>query len=192
MVAACDYSIKEDFPRAFENFDKALELARSANDTPSEGIASYWYGFGLSLNCEFEKVVNCLQRTLDIIAKINHLPRMSALRGLLGFLAYFYQGRIDRAYEATYEGLVMAERSGDTWSKALNYCCHGASCYGKGFLQEAIDNLTKSYALAEKIDQRYWKPGAQFLLGEIYFELDQYEKTKDHLRTAIQHLDQGG
>jgi tetratricopeptide (TPR) repeat protein len=79
----------------------------------------------------------------------------------------------------------MAEESGDIYSKAISYVVHGLSFYGKGLLEEAERNLLKGLEFCERINFIYWMTAAQFQLGEIYFEIGNFSKSKEFYKKGV-------
>jgi tetratricopeptide (TPR) repeat protein len=64
---------------------------------------------------------------------------------------------------------------------AVAYSSHGVSCHGKGLLEEAEKHLLKGIEFCERINLHSWNGAALFHLGEIYFEME------DFLRSKIQY-----
>jgi len=107
------------------------------------------------------------------------------MKSLLSHLVYYYQGRIDLAYETSNEAVRIADESGDIFSKTFAYACHGISCFGKGSFQEAIEFLSIGRESSEKLDQYWWRPWSNHFLGEVYFEIGEYQKAGDHYAKAV-------
>jgi len=78
------------------------------------------------------------------------------------------------------EALHIAEESGDIYSKAMAYTNHGFSCYGKGLLEEAEKHLRKGAEFCERINYHSWNGCARFHLGETYFEIGDFSRSKEH------------
>jgi tetratricopeptide (TPR) repeat protein len=84
----------------------------------------------------------------------------------------------------------MAEAVGDIHSKAIAYASHGSACYGKGLLEEAIQYLLMAADFSERINLYAWNSEVNFTLGETYFEIGDYQKSKDHYGKAVWILKQ--
>ena len=67
----------------------------------------------------------------------------------------------------------------------MAYVIHGVSCYGKGLLEEAEKYLLKGLEFCERINFHVWDGAAQFHLGETYFEMGDFPKSKEHYEKGI-------
>jgi class 3 adenylate cyclase/tetratricopeptide (TPR) repeat protein len=172
--------VEEDYPRAFKTLEEALKISEEVKDIVSLVLASQWYGCALGWHCEFERSRNYLQIGLDINLAANNLWGIGIIKSNLVYFSYWQQGRIDLAFRTSNEGLQIAEESGDIYTKAMACVIHGASCYGKGLLEEAEKFLLKGLEFCERINLHAWDGGAQFHLGETYFEMGDFPRSKEH------------
>jgi tetratricopeptide (TPR) repeat protein len=177
--------VEEDFPRAFKQLDEALRISEEAKDYASLYLATYWLGIAQSYNCEFEKAFLNIDKTLDFAVHANRNWLISSRKSSIGYYVYYFQGKIDLSYQYTGEGIRMAEEIGDIHSKAVAYSSHGAACYGKGLLEEAIKHLLMAVVFCEKINLYAWNTDVLFTLGDIYFEISEYQKSKNYYRKAV-------
>ena len=185
IIGTYNYLIEEDFPRAFEHLEEALKISEQENDIVSLFFANQFLGLALSLNCEFEKALPCFEKALDINVASNTLWGISAMKCMIGYFIYYVNGRLDQGYKISNEAVVIAEESGDIFSKAMAYTNHGILYHGKGFFEEAIKHLLQGVELCERINLFFWNALAQSNLGEIYFQLGEYQKSKIHYSKAI-------
>jgi tetratricopeptide (TPR) repeat protein len=86
---------------------------------------------------------------------------------------------MDLAFQTTSEAVRIAEESGDSFSKGIAYGSHGVSCYGKGLLGEAEKNLIKGVEYLGKTNEGAWNANARFHLGETYFEMGNFSRSKE-------------
>jgi class 3 adenylate cyclase/tetratricopeptide (TPR) repeat protein len=180
ILGAYYYNVEEDYPRAFKVWEEALKISEEVKDIVSLVLASYWYGCALGFNCEFERSAKYFQRSLDINVAAKNLWGIAIMKSNLAYFSYFYNGRVDLAFRTSNEGLQIAEESGDIYSKAMAYVLHGASCYGKGLLEEAEKYLLKGLEFCEKINFPAWDGSAHLFLGETYFETGDFKRSKEH------------
>jgi tetratricopeptide (TPR) repeat protein len=153
---------------------------------------SYWIGCAQCLNCELEKAAINILRS-EKIARAAKIPwREATLKSLLSHLVYYYQGKIDLAHETSQQAVRLAEESGDIYSKAFAYSCHGISFFGKGSFQEAVELLSIGREFSERLNHDWWHPWSNQFLGEVYFEIGQYQKARDHYEKAAFLFDQHG
>ena len=176
--------VEEDYPKAFKAFEEALKISEEVKDIVSLAMASYWFGLALGCNCEFERSASCIQRTLDINLAVGNLWGIAVMKSHLGYFSYLQQGRIDLAFKTTDEGLHIAEESGDIYSKANSYVSHGVSCFGKRFLEEAEKHLLKGLEFCERINLPGTNEMALFSLGETYFEMGNFQRSKERYEKA--------
>jgi len=172
--------VREDYPEAFKAFEEALKISSEIKDIITLVLASAWFGNTLGFNCDFERASNCYQRALDINVAANNLWGIAVMKSNLAWSSYYYAGKIDLGFQATLEAVHIAEESGDIYSKAWAHNLHGTFCHGKGFLEEAKNHLLFGGGLCERINFHSQTAFAQFNLGEAYFELGNFEKSKEH------------
>jgi len=185
------YQVEEDFPKAFKYLEDALKIAEELNDFLSLAQANIWLGLALSLSCEYERALCHWGKALEINVATNTLWGISVLKGLLSIYVYDFQGRIGLGYRTSDEALRIAEESGDIYSKAFGYTFHGYSCYCKGFLEEAEEHLLKGIDFSESIDLHYSAFSMGYLwLGDIYFDMGEYERSQDCFKKVISWLEQ--
>jgi len=186
IMGTYDLYVEENFSKAFKQLKEALKIAEELNDTLSLVMANYWLGIVLSHNCEFEKSLYYLEKALNINVAANSLWGIVTLKGTIGMWVYHHQGRINLGYQTTKEAIQLAEESGDIFSKAVAYGEFGHSCFLMGFLKEAEEHALKCVDFSERINFLHGQVNAHFYLGEIYFEIGEYQKSKDHYGKVIE------
>jgi tetratricopeptide (TPR) repeat protein len=177
--------IEEDYPKAFKYLENARNITEELNDKVSVSMANYWLGFLFAHNCEYEKAIYFMGKTMEINVATNTLWAISALKSVMCIWIYSVQGRIDLAYQISNEALQIAEDSGDIYSKAFAQSCHGYASYCKGFLDEAEENLLKATELFEKINYFFMVTQTQRFLGDAYFDMGKYQKSQDAYKKAV-------
>jgi class 3 adenylate cyclase/tetratricopeptide (TPR) repeat protein len=184
IIGTYNLYVEENFPKASNRLKEALKISKDINHTAHLFFSNFWLGIALIYNCEFEKAFFYLEKALDINVSANSLWGISAVKSWLSTV-YHYQGRFNLGYQTSHEAQRIAEESGDTFSKAIAYARHGISCYGKGFLEEAEEYSLMAVDFSERINFLFWNIEAQGNLGETYFEIGKYQKSKDHYGKAI-------
>ena len=172
------YLVEDDFPKAFKYLDDALKIAEELNDTLSLAMANYWLGLALAYSCEYERALYHIGKTLEINVAANLLWGISMQKSMISVFVYDFQGRIGLGYQTSDEALQIAEESGDIYSKAWAYTCHGISCYCKGFLEEAEEHLLKGIDLCESINLLSPLSFGHSWLGYTYFDMGEYRKSQ--------------
>ncbi len=184
IIGAYNYLVEEEFSKALKHLEEALQISEEVEDVASFSQANYWLGVALSFDCEFEKALYHLRRVLDVSVAVNIIWSVSILKSVISYYVYNSQGRVNLGYQTSEEGMQKAEESGDIYSKAAAYTCHGISGYHKGFFEEATKHLLKGIDFCERISFFSWNAKAQMFLGETYFEVEEYQKSKDHYEKA--------
>lgn len=185
IIGTYSYMVEEDFSTSFENLKTALTISKDKDDIVSLFFANFWIGIAYSFNCEFEKAFLHFNKSLDINIAVNNLWGISAIKSMINFFVYYFQGKAELCFSTTLEAVEMAERSGDVYSKAFAYFSHGVSCYCIGFLEEAEKNLLKGDDFCERIRFYSFNALTQQYLGEIYFDNGEYKQSKEHYDKAI-------
>jgi tetratricopeptide (TPR) repeat protein len=181
--------VEGNFPEAFKAFEEALKISEEVRDIVTSVLASFSFGCVLGWNCEFEKASNYFQRALDINVAVNNLWGIAVIKSNLTYLSYWHHGRMNLAFRTSNEGLQIAEESGDIYSKGITYLGHGISCYGKGLLEETEKYLLKGLEFCERINLPGYGGVAQFHLGETYFEMGDFPRSKEHYEKGIWALE---
>ena len=172
--------VEGNYPETFKVLQEALKISEEVKDILTSVLASFWLGASLSWNCEFEKSANYFQSALNINLAAKNIWAVSSVKSAMAYFSYYHNGKIDLQFRTTEEALRIAEESGDIYSKAHAYTSNGISSYGKGLLEEAEKHLLKGNAFCEKINLHAWNALGRSSLGEIYFEMGNFPKSKEH------------
>jgi tetratricopeptide (TPR) repeat protein len=189
ILGAYNCWVEEDFSKALKYLKEALVISEEINDVVSLFFSNFFIGVILSYNCEFKKALNAMKKALDINAAGNSLWAISALKSFISYYIYYFQGKIEIGYQASVEAIRIAEESGDIYSKSIAFSTHGVSFYSKGLFKEAIENLLKGADFCERSNLFLLNPSIHSYLGETYFEIEEYQKSKNHYDKAIWLLD---
>ena len=184
------YWVEEDLSTALKYLQEAFKVSEELNNVVSLFFSSGWLGIAFSNNCEFEKGLSYLEKTIEINVAADNRWGISTMKSCASTFSYYLSGRINEGYQASEEAVRLAEESGDIFSKAIAYTSHGISFYGKGFLEAAAESILTGAEFCEKINLLQWNGFAQFYLGEIYFDLGVYEKSEAHYGNAIKLFEQ--
>jgi predicted ATPase len=171
--------------KALKVLEEALKILEEIKDYATLLFASYWYGVALSFNCEFERSECYIKRALDINVAVKNLWGISAIKGDLAYFSYLLAGKINLGFQTTQEAVCIAEESGDIYSRAVVYTMHGISCYGKRFLEEAERHMLQGVEFCERINLQGRNAATRFYLGEIYFEMGDFPRSKEYHAKAL-------
>jgi tetratricopeptide (TPR) repeat protein len=185
IMGTYNYWVKEDLPTALKYLKDAFKISEELNNVVSLFFSSGWLGIAFSNNCEFDKGLYYLKKTIEISVAAENLWGISTMKSCVSTFTYYLSGRINKGYQTSCEAIKLAEESGDIFSKAIAYTSHGISFYGKGFFEKATEFILKGANFCEKINLLQWNGFAQFNLGEIYFDVGEYQKSEEHYGKAI-------
>jgi tetratricopeptide (TPR) repeat protein len=169
ILGTYHFMIEGDYPKAFKYLTDALKIAGEVEDTVSLWVASHWIGHAYAENCEFDNALQHLEKALRINESAKILWGVSIMKSCIANTVYNNQGKADLGYQMSREGLRLAEESGDLLSKAEAYAYYGCSCYLKGYLNDAEENLLKGVVFGERVAYGGVGAFASFYLGETYF-----------------------
>jgi len=183
--------VEENVPTGRNHFEEAVKISREVGDNVSFLIANWRLGLTLCLNCEFEAGTRCFEEVLDICVAANNLWGIARLKSYQSLFLYFFSGRMQEAYHTSQEAVRIAEESGDAYSKALARPILGISCYGKGLFKEATEHLLKGVVFCDEANLSIWSAITRWMLGEAYFEIGEYQQSKDHYQATVRLLEHG-
>ena len=181
--------VEENCSEGFRYLSEALKISEEIKDTISLWYASFFLGMNLSWNCEFEKGLECLNRSLDLGILGNRLIPMSMAKCGISSFNYIFHGKNDLAYQISEESLQAAQESGDIYIKGIACSSHGMSCYCKGLLGEAENTLLQALSFCEKASQVGWWTVASGFLGYVYSDMGVYKKAQNYYEKGISKLE---
>jgi class 3 adenylate cyclase/tetratricopeptide (TPR) repeat protein len=180
VIGAYHLWVEENYSEGFRALEEALKVSGEVKDFITSVLASFWIGCALSFICEFERSENYFRRAIDINVVAKNLWGISVMKSMLTYFCYYHAGRINLQFDTSREALQIAEESGDIYSKAISYVNHGISCYSKGLLEKVEKYLLKGAEFCEKIGMPTWIGLAQLHLGDTYFEMGDFQKSKEY------------
>jgi tetratricopeptide (TPR) repeat protein len=186
-----EFQTAENYTKALSYLEEALKISQEENDILSLFFANYCLGLALFLSCEFEKANEHLEKALEINVAANSLWGISAIKTMLSWVN-LQHGNIHLGYQISSEAIRLAEKSGDIYSKSVAWINHGYSLICKGSFIEAEEYLLKGNELSDKMNFFIWNANAQLHLAETYFQIHEYEKTKECYKKGIKYFEQAG
>ena len=194
IMGYISFMVEDNYPQAFKYLEEALQIAEDLNDILSLFMARLWLGGGLCFACEFERSLYYYEKSVDINVAVNRLWGIAHGKAAIGGFVYDFQGRIDLGYQTTSEALLLAEKSGDIYTRGAVHFCHGMSCYYKRLFVEAEEHLLKGIDFCEKINRFLFLyfGWAHMFLGEICFDREEYKTSQEQYRRAISVWEHNG
>ena len=191
IIGAYECYVKEDFFKASKYLQDAIKISGEVKDIVSLFFANVWFGYNLYYDCEFEKAIYHFEKALDINVAKNNLWGISAMKAALS-LTFNQQGKLNLSYEASNEALRAAEESGDIYSKACAYTVRGMNWFLMGNFEKAEEYLLKGMNLGNRINWFMLTAEAHAFLGDTYFTVGEYQKSKEHHKKAVSFIEQNG
>ena len=192
IIGSHEFFVEENVSKAFKKLEKAYKIAKELKDDISIGFTSLRLGVALGLNCEFEKATYYFKKALSVNMTTNTLWALSITNSYLSYFSYFRLGNINMANQASAEAIRLSNEGGDIYSKAFAYTARGIAYWGKGFLENAKKHLLKGFDYCDKINFLLWKALASRHLGEVYYEIGDYKKSKDYYTQAAFFIEKTG
>ena len=184
------FGVEENYPMSFKHCEEALKISKEVKDIVSSVLANAWFGIALGYNCEFKRASYYMEEAIKINVAANALWGVAAMKSHLSTLVYNFSGKVNQGFRVSEEAVQIAEKSGDQLSKSMAYVSHGVSFFFRRFFKDAIKHLFKGTDLCERVHNIMWGALAHTFLGDIYFEIGEYQKSKDHYGQAIQISEQ--
>jgi len=153
-------------------------------------MGNYWMAVALAYNCEFDKALSLFDKALRINEAAGSLWGISIMKSSISYFVHHFRGDMDASHRMSLEAVHLAEKSGDSISKAMAYASYGSACYGRGHLEEANEYLSRAIEACERANMSSWNASVHFCLGETFFDLGSYEKSKTYYAKAIVILEQ--
>ncbi|MGD9043354.1 MAG: adenylate/guanylate cyclase domain-containing protein [Desulfobacterales bacterium] len=183
--------VEEDYSNGLRQLDEVSKISKNADDPISVYMplwASNFYLAGhLSLNCEFEKSLEYLNKTLDLSNAVNDLIGVTFAEGLES-LRYIYQGKIDNAHRKSKETLQKAKEIGTMYVEGMAFAAFGTSCYYKGLKEGVETNLLTGLDFCEKTGHLVYGPLGAISLGDSYFDAGKFGKAKHYYQRGLSIL----
>jgi class 3 adenylate cyclase/tetratricopeptide (TPR) repeat protein len=192
ILGSYSYIVEENYDKAFQYFEKSLNLACQLGDTLSLWMAHFWLGLVFIIVCQFEKALHHLSEALEMDVKNNTLWGASVLKSIIASWVHGFHGEIDQAFRTSKEALQMAEKSHDVFSRAYGYFSHGCSCLYMGFFSEAEGHLLQAMEACDKIHYFSLESMARRFLADTYFEMGRFESAEQLYLKAISLSKHGG
>jgi class 3 adenylate cyclase/tetratricopeptide (TPR) repeat protein len=181
--------VEEDYSKGCEHLDKVLNVSKETRDYIYEYLARFFLGVAFCwFNCEFEKSLEYLKKSMDLSLSMNDLVGISFANGWCA-QNYVFQGKIGLAHKLSKKSIDIAIESGDIYVKGMAYSSYGTCCYFRGLYDEGEDNLLKGLVFCEKTGEVAWGALASGWLGFIYSDMGEYQKSENYYKRAIEILE---
>jgi tetratricopeptide (TPR) repeat protein len=181
--------VEGDYSEGYRYLNEALKISKITKDTTCLWFANLFLGETLSLNCEFEKGLGYLEKSLNLGVLENNPIEIEFAKSCICAFNYILSGNLDLAYQKSKEALLMAQESGDIYLKAAAHSSYGMSCYCKGLFDDAKNSLLKALTFSKKLAQLGWKSLVCGFLGHLYFDMSEYKKAQNYYVEGVSTLE---
>jgi tetratricopeptide (TPR) repeat protein len=184
--------VLEDSNRGFRYLDRVLKISKEERDDIAHWFAHYFLGCHLSWNCEFEKSLAHLRKSLHMSQKTRNVVGIASTKSAICAHNLALVGRVRLAYKTGQEALRLADQSQDVYIQGMAHTGFGIACYLKGRWNESEDHLIKGLAFCEKTSQVTWGALAAFWLGLLYYDCNDVVQAQNHHQKSVAILKNAG
>ncbi len=188
VVGTYESFVNENHDKGSLLLNQGIKISEELSDFISIILGNHWIGWNLCFTCQFEKAYEHFGKALEINEMFSNNWGVAAVKACFG-VVYYWNGKIGIAYDTCSEAIELADKSGDIFSKALSYANYGIASYGKRFTKRALTYLKKGSGYCSMIKYHLWDAICNFNLAEIYFDLENFDKSKSHYEKAVELLE---
>ena len=179
--------VEEDFSRGIPYINDALRISEEIGDFLSLWFANWQFGICLYFQCEFERALSHLKKSLDLSELADNPMGISFSKASITQVCYM-QGNINLACKVGAEASHLAEGSGDVLSKGWSNTQYGCALYYKGEFDKAEKYLLDGLNCSQKSSLSGGESSV-WPLGNLHFDSGAYGKAQDYYIIAIKALE---
>ena len=176
--------VEEDFSSGTPYINDALRISEEVDGFLSLWLANYQLGICLYFQCEFERALSHLKKSLDLSELADNTLGISFSKASICQICSL-QGNISLACRMGEEASHLAEASDDVLSKSWAHAQYGCALYYKGEFDKAEEYLLDGLTYAQKSSQSGSDFSAAWILGHLYFEMGVFKSAQDYYINAI-------
>lgn len=190
-IGDCYRSLYANYDRAFVAYDKALDLARTLNDSHREAIslsllAIVLFEQGKDSDEYFDQAYNLAKITNDTLALSNILQHRGYVAGhkenWLASRNYSYEA-IEIARQAKQDGNHSADINHRLFFSLLNL---GEAARKLDDFKEALAARQQALNIAKEVNNQLWMAYALQEIGEMYHDTQRYQKAYPFFYEALE------
>lgn len=180
--------VEEGFSSGIPYINDVLRISEEIGDFLSLWFANYQLGSCLSFQCEFERALSHLKKSLNLSELADNTIGILFSKASITQVCYF-QGNINLACKVGEEASHLAEGSGDVLSKGWAHAQYGCALYYKGEFDKAEEYLLEGLTYSQKASQSASEFLAAWTLGNLYFEMGVFKSAQDYYINGIKSLE---
>jgi CHAT domain-containing protein/Tfp pilus assembly protein PilF len=178
------YRAVSDFPKAMDNYNQALALARSANDEIEQaealiGIARCYRG-----QLQEQKALEPFQQALDIATASGDEHDQAAAQIGIGNV-HSNLGEKQEALEHFNQALTIERKAGERVFEALTLNNMGFAYFALGETQKALDCYEQALPIAKELHDGAREAGLLISIGDAWSNLGEREKELDYYNQGL-------
>jgi tetratricopeptide (TPR) repeat protein len=185
------YSVRADYPKALDNYSKALKAAGEANDIRTSAAALRNMGNVYSYQSNFAKAMDCDQRALKLAEEINAKDLELGVYNSIGTI-YDYQSDYGKALDYYFKALGMAEATKNMYSQGNCFGNIAAVYSDQGDHQKALEYSLKSLKFYREFGNKEAITYALANIGGEYHFLKDYDKSLEFDMEALKMAEELG
>ena len=180
--------VEEDFSSGIPYINDALRISEELGDFLSLWTANFQLGSCLSFQCEFERALSHIEKSLGLSELADNTLGISFSKASIAQVCCM-QGNITLACKVGEEASYLAEVSGDVLSKSWAHTQYGYALYFKGEFDKAEKYLLEGLTYSQKVSQSATEIWAAWTLGDLYFEMGVFKSAQDYYINGIKSLE---
>ncbi len=179
------YYDMSDLDSSLKYLQKSLELSEQIGERRGISRARGNLGYVHREKGDLGKAVHHHKAGLEIDEGIGNKPDVCYSLDNLG-MSFMYSGELDKAEDCFEKSIVLAEELGDDHQSILINRGLGELMLRKNNPGKALEYGLKADELCEDIDLRMERGECKQLLGNVYQQMDDHERSEKYLEEALQ------
>jgi len=171
--------------KAFEKYEKALELWRSLDDRRAEAATLEYIGIVHYLLDQRQKALDVFQQELQLWRAEGDGPKQAEALNNIG-VVYGSLGLEQKAIESYQQALPLRRAAGDRPGLATTLDNIGMFYLNAGELQKALDEFNQALALYRELNERAGIANALNNIGGVHMTWGDYRKALEYFGQALE------
>lgn len=181
----------DNYEKATERFDNAIEASTKHADTTSLAYATYWLGNIYLHNSEYAKALDSYLQVAELAAKTNDLKNLARSQDGRASI-YEALGELDKAEELYLHSLQSAQKAQyKEWYPTVKFSLANIA-YTQGNIQQAIDVYNEAIKESEAVGNLNNKANSLQQLASIYYTQNKSQEAMKYIQQAMDIFQQTG
>lgn len=181
----------DNYEKATDLFDNAIEASTKHADTTSLAYATYWLGNIYLHNSEYAKALDSYLQVAELAAKTNDLKNLARSQDGRASI-YEALGELDKAEELYLHSLQSAQKAQyKEWYPTVKFSLANIA-YTQGNIQQAIDVYNEAIKESEAVGNLNNKANSLQQLASIYYTQNKSQEAMKYIQQAMDIFQQTG